>query len=220
MAAYRRQDAQKTHWGALKEAWDVLYFNIPDTVYQKALHAVKQLEEEQGNKEMALSIARRENAEKAEAIATRFDELIKKVINAKCHGKFVAGDELAFSVTAKGEISGDALKVVRTVLGDFTSMLYGIEGQALHPGFLVHDSPRQADMSLSWYQRILTQAAEISETAGGHDKAPFQYIVTTTTAPPETLRKYTRKEFASVPPEMLLFKKRLLPLQGELSDTH
>lgn len=219
MAAYRHHDAQKMQWEALKENWNVLYFNAPNTVYQQALQVVKQLEEELGNKEMALSIARRENAEKAEAIAVRFDGLIKKVINAKCHGRFSAGDELAFSVAAKGEISGDALKVVRTVLGDFTSMLYGIEGQGLHPGFLVHDSPRQADMSLSWYQRILTQAAEISEAAGGHDKASFQYIVTTTTAPPESLRQYVRKEFASFPPEMLLFKKRLSSLQGELPET-
>jgi hypothetical protein len=219
MAAYRRQDAQKIHWAALKDAWDVLYFNVPDTVYQQAIQIVKQLEEELGNKEMALSIARRENMEKAKVIAGTFDVSIKKVINSKCHGKFIAGDELVFSVDAtKGELGGDALKVVRTVLGDFISMLYGIEGQGFHPGFLAHDSPRQADMSLSWYQRILTQAAKISEAAGGRDHATFQYIVTTTTAPPESLRKYVRKEFASVPPEMLLFKKRLAPLQGELSD--
>jgi hypothetical protein len=218
MAVYRRQDAQKNHWEALKEAWDVLYFNAPNTTYQQAVQLASQLEEEQGNKEMALSIARRENAEKAEMIAARFDGLIKKVINANCRGMFSAGDELAFSVVGnKGEISGDALKVARTVLGDFASMLHGIEGHAAHPGFLVHDSPRQADMSLIWYQRILTQAADISEAIGGEDNAPFQYIVTTTTAPPENLRKHVRKEFASVPPEKLLFKKRLLPLQGELS---
>lgn len=219
MAAYRRQDAQKSHWETLKEAWDVLYFDAPNTTYQQAAHLVSQFKEEQGNKEAALSIARRENAEKAKMIATRFDSLIKEVINAKCRGMFSAGDELAFSVVGnKGEISGDALKVVRTVLGDFASMLHGIEGHAAHPGFLVHDSPRQADMSLVWYQRILAQAAEISETIGGEDNAPFQYIVTTTTAPPENLRKHVRKEFASIPPKMLLFKKRLLPLQGELDD--
>ncbi len=218
MTAYRQQDAQKTHWEALKEAWGVLYFNAPNTAYQHAMQSVRKLEEELDNKQMTLSIARRENAENAKGIAAIFDRLIKKVINATCQGKFIAGDELAFSVAANGEISGDALKVVRTVLGDFASMLYSIDDRALHPGFLVHDSPRQADMSLAWYQRILTQAAEISEAAGGHDKAPFQYIVTTTTAPPESLCKYVRKEFASIPPEMLLFKKRIAQLQGELHD--
>ena len=172
---------------------------------------------------MALSLARRESADKAAKVASQFDNLVKRVINTRCTGKFLAGDELEFSVNSGkelgGEISGDALKVLRTVLGDFTAMLYGLDENGKHPGFLVHDSPRQADMSLSWYQRLLIQAAEKSENSGGKDQAPFQYIITTTTAPPENLKQYVRKEFASVPPEMLLFKKRLTPMQGELSDT-
>ena len=61
-------------------------------------------------------------------------------------------------------------------------------------------------------------AAEVSESVGGKDGAPFQYIITTTTAPPENLQPYIRKEFASIPPEKLLFKKRLTPLQGELGE--
>lgn len=215
MAAYRRQDAQKAHWEALRDAWGVLYFNTPNTVHQQAVQAVKQLEEERSNQEMALSIARRENLDKAKALASYFDGLVKKIINTKFSGKFTAGDDLKFSVYSHGELSGEALNVARTVLGDFASMLYGIE-TGLHPGFLVHDSPRQADMALSWYQRILAQAAEESESSGGQENATFQYIITTTTAPCENLKQYVRKEFASVPSEMLLFKRRLSPPQGEL----
>ena len=216
MAAYRRQDAQRAQWEVLREVWGILYFNATNSEYQKAAQTVKQLEDEQGNKEMALSIARRENAEKAEVVAICFDNLVRNVINKRCQGKFLAGDDIVFSVSTKGEGIGDAQKVLQTVLGDFASMLYAIDSEAMHPGFLVHDSPRQADKSLAWYRRLLTHAAEISESLGGKDNAPFQYIITTTTAPPEELRPYVRKEFASVPPEMLLFKKRLVPRQKEI----
>lgn len=217
MTAYRRQDAQKTHWQALKEAWAVLYFNAPNTKHQLAAQEVKQLEEEQGNKEMALSVARRENAERAGMVAACFDGLVKNVINERCGGKFIAGDDIVFSVSAKGAVGGDALKVLQTVLGDFASMLHGRE-KGTHPGFLVHDSPRQADMSLAWYRRLLINTAEMAAATGGKDNAPFQYIITTTTAPPEELQQYVRKEFASVPPDKLLFKKRLTPLQVSLME--
>lgn len=218
MAAYRRQDALKTQWDVLKEAWATLYFNSPNTEMQRFTQAVEQLEEERGNKEMALSIARHESSEKAVAVERIFDGLVKNVINVKCIGRVMAGDDIVFSVAAKGTVGGDALKVLQTILGDFACMLYAIEGTGMHPGFLVHDSPRQADMSLAWYRRLLTHSAEISESMGGKDNAPFQYIITTTTAPPESLQPYVRKEFASIPPEKLLFKKRLTPLQGELGE--
>lgn len=165
---------------------------------------------------MELSIIRRENDKEAAEITAIFDGLVKRIINNNCRGKFIAGDSIEFSIEANGDIGGDALKVVRTVLGDLSSMLYSINSDGRHPGFLVHDSPRQADMSLAWYRRLLLHAAELGEAFGGKHDCPFQYIVTTTTAPPEELNTYVRKKFASIPPDMLLFKKRLIPLQGEI----
>jgi len=218
MAAYRRQDALKNQWDVLKESWNVLFFNAPNAELQRAAQAVEQLEEERGNLEMTLSIARQENIEKTTMVAAYFDNLVKNVIGAKCNGKFIAGDDIIFSICSRGAVGGDALKVLRTILGDLACMLYAIGGAGKHPGFLVHDSPRQADMSLALYWRLLTHAAEVSESVGGKDGAPFQYIITTTTAPPENLQPYIRKEFASIPPEKLLFKKRLTPLQGELGE--
>jgi hypothetical protein len=215
MAAYRRQDDQKRQWETLKRVWAILYFGNQNTEYQKAAQAVRKLEDDQNNKEEALSLARQENTMKGEAVTNIFDDLVKNIINTSCYGKFTAGDDIIFSVQTNGEIDGDALKVMRTVLGDFSSMLYAID-KGLHPGFLVHDSPRQADMSLVWYQRFFTYIMEIAELAGGRDNAPFQYIITTTTAPPPTLHPYIRKELASHPPEKLLFKKRLTPVQSEL----
>lgn len=60
-----------------------------------------------------------------------------------------------------------------------------IEGQARAPTFLVHDSPREADLGLGVYQRVFRFVRSLEELS---DAAAFQYIVTTTTQPPDELR--------------------------------
>jgi len=44
---------------------------------------------------------------------------------------------------------------------------------------------------------------------GGNENAPFQYIVSTTTPPPEEMKPLIRLELASYPEGKLLFKKQL-----------
>jgi hypothetical protein len=106
MAAYRRLDALKNQWDVLKEAWNILFFNAPNAELQRSTQVVEKLEEERGDLEMTLSIARQENIEKATVVASIFDGLVKNVIGAKCKGKFVAGDDIIFSICSKGAVSG------------------------------------------------------------------------------------------------------------------
>ena len=58
-----------------------------------------------------------------------------------------------------------------------------------HPCFLLHDSPREADLNVRIYERLLEVAAQIMEGAKNGDEIPFQYIVTTTTPPSKRLCK-------------------------------
>ena len=60
-----------------------------------------------------------------------------------------------------------------------------IEGHTHLPAFFVHDSPREADLGLSVYHRLFHLARHLEET---DDRPLFQYIVTTTTSPPEDLQ--------------------------------
>jgi hypothetical protein len=58
-----------------------------------------------------------------------------------------------------------------------------IEGQTRTPGFLLHDSPREADLGLSIYHQLF----EFARTLEGYGSEPlFQYILTTTTEPPQS----------------------------------
>lgn len=63
--------------------------------------------------------------------------------------------------------------------------LGGRDGSTRVPAFLVHDSPREADLGLSIYDelfRLMRELEALTETTA------FQYIVTTTTRPPDDLR--------------------------------
>ncbi|MDL2226997.1 hypothetical protein LJB86_05005 [Deltaproteobacteria bacterium OttesenSCG-928-M10] len=215
MAANRRYDAQKNHWEALQDTWDMPYSDAANVGHQQAVQNLKALEEERLYKENELKIARRDNYEKEKAVESIFDGLMKSIINISCQGRFVAAEDLNFSVTTNGDIGGDAVKAMRTVLGDFASMISSILPSGKHPGFLVHDSPRQSEVSLQWFDQFLKHMIERAEAAGG-ENAPYQYIVTTTLLPPEELRPYIRKEFASIPQEKLLFKERLRSPQQEM----
>ena len=58
-------------------------------------------------------------------------------------------------------------------------------GRAGVPAFLIHDSPREADLGESIYQRLFRFAESLENLS---EQAPFQYIITTTTEPPDELR--------------------------------
>ena len=116
---------------------------------------------------------------------------------------FVAQRMLGKAVTGRVRFSGKmivpeleyhglrdsaALKVVRWLIFDLASLALGITNTAAHhPRFLMHDSPREADLAASIYVSLFNAAQEL-EAAGG--KAPaFQYIVTTTEPPPDLLNR-------------------------------
>ncbi len=116
---------------------------------------------------------------------------------------FVAQRMLGKAVTGRVRFSGKqivpeleyhglrdsaALKVVRWLIFDLASLALGITNTAAHhPRFLMHDSPREADLAASIYVSLFNAAQEMEAASGG--EPPFQYIVTTTEPPPESLDK-------------------------------
>jgi hypothetical protein len=81
-----------------------------------------------------------------------------------------------------------ALKVVRWLIFDLASLTLGITNTAAHhPRFLIHDSPREADLAATIYVSLFSAAQDL-EVASGTSPA-FQYIVTTTEPPPDVLNK-------------------------------
>jgi uncharacterized protein YydD (DUF2326 family) len=81
-----------------------------------------------------------------------------------------------------------ALKVVRWLIFDLAALALGMTNTAAyHPRFLIHDSPREADLAAGIYVSLFTAARELEEACG--PSPGFQYIVTTTEPPPPTLNQ-------------------------------
>lgn len=81
-----------------------------------------------------------------------------------------------------GDMSSAALVTLRLLIFDLACLLGSARNTSGHPGFLLHDSPREADLSAAIYRRIF------SLIAGPPEKQSVQYIIATTEPPPESLQ--------------------------------
>ena len=84
------------------------------------------------------------------------------------------------------DATGEAIGTAGKVIGfDLACLVAGTAGLGQHPRFLIHDSPREADLERTAYYRLFHWAVELEKTFTG--QLPFQYILTTTTPPPLAL---------------------------------
>lgn len=123
-----------------------------------------------------------------------FDLLTHLVISEHISGIFQPQDEdKPFVLAVRG---GEAYRVLEVLLGDITVMLSWGLGIGHFPSFIIHDCPREADMSAMLYEQLLNVLYELEQELT--IQPPFQYIVTTTTPPPLALQSspYLRLELS------------------------
>lgn len=106
--------------------------------------------------------------------------------------------------SGRGEVSTAALDSLKIVAFDLAALHMAVEERAEIPAILVHDSPREADLDSQLYADLF-DLVHVWEKAA--DTPAFQYIVTTTTAPPEHLQSdlHVRLKMSSTPPDQRLF---------------
>lgn len=92
---------------------------------------------------------------------------------------------MKLAVQLGGERSTAAIESLKVIAFDIAVMCMSMEGTTHLPAFLVHDSPREADLGLSVYHRLFSTVA----TLEAQENSVFQYIVTTTTQPPAQFQK-------------------------------
>jgi hypothetical protein len=114
--------------------------------------------------------------------------------------------EVQFRIANGPAMSGEAIETLAVLLSDITSAMYSvIRERGCHPRFLLHDSPHEADLAGSIYRSFIRTMANFHEELGGSESAPFQYILTTTSAPPSELQGTDSiKLNLSAPNDMLL----------------
>lgn len=123
--------------------------------------------------------ARNEQTLRQSQLTGNFDGLAQEI---GLHGRFLLNDDSRpFELVGS---AGEAYSVLEILLGDFTCALDAASGRTSFPAFLIHDCPREADLSAALYGDYLQLLANREEA-----DPCWQVIVTTTTPPPESLRK-------------------------------
>jgi hypothetical protein len=134
-----------------------------------------------------------------------FDALVKQIVAKEAKGEVTLdGKGLHAHIQWRGRRRSVALNSLRLVLFDLAALLCAVEGTSSAPAFLLHDSPREGDLDPWTYARLFETALALGPEAA---TAPFQYIVTTTTEPPDgEVRKRVRVELSARSDETRFFR--------------
>jgi hypothetical protein len=111
---------------------------------------------------------------------------LRELFSYVCKG--LLGNQVKASLVLSGqglqadvEVGGMAMESLKAVAFDLAAMLMSIEGHSMLPAFLLHDSPREADLGEAIYHRLFRLVRSFERLG---DDPPFQYIITTTSRPP------------------------------------
>jgi hypothetical protein len=190
--AEERQRSQEDTAGTLAQLgrWQLLAEQFQEYLRAQkardgALTRIDTLERQVRESRERQEAARGERDRKHARLCASFDWTLKRLVGAGAGGT-VRLDARGLHPAPSRSVAanGAAMATLATVLGlDLACLASSVAGVGPLPGFLLHDSPKEADMEAVLYERIFTLALEL-ERAYRDSPVAFQYIVTTTTPPP------------------------------------
>lgn len=132
-----------------------------------------------------LAIVQKDLSTREKRIANIMDRFTGELLSDDAFGAFDPRDEnRPFRISMRG---GEAYRVLEVLLGDIACLMESaVDGNAF-PGLVIHDCPREADMSAGLYEGYLLLTDRLQKAFEVGANSPFQYIVTTTTPPPAEL---------------------------------
>ena len=140
------------------------------------------------------------------SLSNWFDSVLRELVPGDIRGSArLDGNGLKLDVELGGLRSTVAIDSLKVVAFDLAILAMSLERSLFFPGILVHDSPREADLSEEVYRRLFEFSAKLEECGS----APlFQYILTTTTAPPDRFQHdpWLRLKVKGAPAEERLLK--------------
>lgn len=144
-------------------------------------------------------------------LSTIFRNVVRSVLpDTRLNGEVrLDGGEIAFDINREGKVGGEAISTLSVLLADMSALVFTIVSeQSRLPGFLMHDSPREADMDYSLYHSYIRSWGKLQREFSDKASCPFQYIITTTSEPPEEYRtpQYLKLELDASTSEGLLLK--------------
>ena len=116
-------------------------------------------------------------------LSAKFDAVFRELVPDNVSGIVkLDGNGLTLEIQHGGTCTTAALESLKVVAFDLAVLAMTVEGQTYLPAFLLHDSPREADLGASLYSRLFDLASQLEKCG---PSPLFQYIITTTTSPPE-----------------------------------
>lgn len=206
-ATYREQ--LKSQWGEFLLRHHQRKTGLESAELTRAKARVQELTGKLESQRATLVKSRQQQSTRADSLKKLTLCIAERLLGEAGHGRFVSdSDSRPFDLS----VGGEAYQVLEVLLGDITCILDSATSTGNnHPGFLVHDCPREADMSAVLYRNFLMMVLEADEQLSNNGNVPFQYIVTTTSAPPPELcgPTYLSLELQPGSNEHLLFKRQL-----------
>lgn len=169
---------------------DVLTGKTPDSDLAELIKLENDCEQKIENLKVDIHELRSQHDENLTKLCSIYDVLCKNVIGPETSGNItLKGDAgLVAELKQRAAFDSPGIDPLKVILFDLAALIFGVEGHGYGTGFLVHDSPREADLGWSLYSSYLRVAKALETPLGGKKGCAFQYVVTTTTKPPESLQ--------------------------------
>ena len=123
----------------------------------------------------------REASQFAEIYRKTMQRLLGHGTDAECR---FTRENIKPMASYNGDLNSAAINTLITLGFDVSALQFAVNGRGHHPRFLIHDSPREADMDSNLYRRLFSHVRALENGPG---QPQFQYIVTSTEAPPPEL---------------------------------
>ena len=192
-------DSRSSAWRQGKKNMDDIQRLEHDwAAWEQAQTQAAQLQEQIEAKRERLVAFREQQAAVFARLSTHFDAVIRAAVGPTASGRVsLDGNGLKLAVQWGGERSTAAIESLKVIAFDLAVMCMSMEGVTRLPAFLLHDSPREADLGLSVYHRLFDVVSGLE----GASSSAFQYIVTTTTQPPPAFQQapWLRQELRGGP---------------------
>lgn len=201
----KARDARETTWyGARRLQDDVERLAELFEMQEAGIKRLRELGTKLETERERLGAFRDKQARVFGHLSQKFDPIVRRLVGHDAKGRItLTGNGLDLSVDMGGDRRTAAIESLKVLAFDLAAMCVSIEGATRVPSFLLHDSPREADLGLSIYGRLFDIVQELERVGG---KPLFQYIVTTTTAPPTEFRErpYLQLKLHGDPPAQRL----------------
>jgi hypothetical protein len=155
-----------------------------DAAHQEQRTLLAQIEES----EERIAAIRQKAAPIRRAFQRTYREVLTRIIGAETEPAVsFHANRIEISLKYHGNLNSLTIDIVKLLVFDYAALVASINGIGNHPRFLVHDSPKEADMDDAVYAQFFELMGEMEAKQEG--PAAFQYIVTTTSPPPEARRE-------------------------------